>query len=89
MADEATNIELPHKLPQSIEHRRVLGEFYDRNKRRQWFRRAELVELHPTHMKPTLEVYCDYNPVLEMKDILEFTAAYNLALEIIPRSHQG
>ena len=87
----AEKIELPRKNYSEVsqEHRRILGEFYDFNKNRQWFRRAELVELHPNHMKPTLEVYCDYNPVLEMKDILQFTGKYNLALEIVPLSHQG
>ena len=73
----------------SQEHRRILGEFYDINKNRQWFYRARLIELHPTHMKPALQVFCDYNPVLEMKELLTFTSRYNLALEIIPRSHQG
>lgn len=82
-------MELPRKLPESMEHRRILGEFYDINKNRQWFHRAELVEMHPSHMKPTLELYCDYNPVLEMKDILQFTSRYNLALEVVARSNQG
>ena len=84
-------LELPKRNYSKVskEHRRILGEFYDMNKDKQWFNRAELVELHPTHMKPTLEIYCDYNPVLEMKEILQFTGTYNLALEIIARSHQG
>lgn len=82
-------MELPRKLPDGTEYRRILGEFYDTNKNRQWFHRAELVEMHPSHMKPTLEIYCDYNPVLEMKDILQFTSRYNLALEIIARSNQS
>ena len=82
-------MELPHKLPDSINHRKALGEFYDLNKNRQWFHRAELIEMHPSHMKPTLEIYCQYNPVLEMKEILSFTSRYNLALEIIALSHRG
>ena len=82
-------LELPRKLPKGKEHRRILGEFYDINKNKQWFNRAELVELHPTHMKPTLVIICDYNPVLEMKEILQFTGTYNLALDVVPRSHQG
>lgn len=82
-------MELPRTMPKSTEHRRILGEFYDFNKNKQWFHRAELVELHPTHMKPTLEIYCNYNPVLEMKEILSFTNMYNVALEIRPLSHQG
>jgi hypothetical protein len=69
--------------------RLALGEFYDINKNKQWFRRAEIVENHPTHMKTTLEIYCDYNPVLEMKEIFQFTNKYDLALEIIARSNQG
>jgi hypothetical protein len=88
---EQSRIELPHYINEikSQEHRRILGEFYDINKSRQWFYRAELIELHPSHMKPTLEIYCNYNPVLEMKDILQFTNKYNIALEIVARSNQG
>ena len=82
-------MELPKKLPKSTEHRRILGEFYDINKNKQWFHRAELVELHSSHMKPTLEIYCDYNPVLEMKDIIQFTSNYNIAVEIVTRSNSG
>ena len=82
-------MELPRKLPVNQEYRRILGEFYDINKNRQWFNRAELVEMHPSHMKPTLEIYCDYNPVLEMKELLQFTAKYQLGLEIKARSNQG
>jgi len=87
----AVKIQLPKNdySKSSQEHRRILGEFYDLNKNKQWFYRAELIELHPTHMKPTLELYCDYNPVLEMKELLTFTSQYNLALEVIPSSHQG
>ena len=82
-------MELPRKLPVNQEYRRILGELYDINKNRQWFNRAELVEMHPSHMKPTLEIYCDYNPVLEMKDLLQFTDKYHLALEIKALSNQG
>jgi hypothetical protein len=82
-------LELPRRLPKGKEYRRILGEFYDINKNKQWFNRAEFVELHPTHMKPTLVIICDYAPVLEMKEILQFTANYNLALEVISRSNQG
>lgn len=83
-------MELPKNLSGlKQEYRKILGEFYDINKDKQWFHRAELVELHPTHMKPTLEIYCDYNPVLEMKEIIQFTSHYNIAIEIIARSNQG
>jgi hypothetical protein len=82
-------MELPKRLPAKMEHRRILGEFYDFNKNKQWFHRAELVEMHSTHMKPTIEIYCTYNPVLEMKDILQFCDRYNVAHEIIAFSHQG
>lgn len=81
-------MELPHKMPESVPLRKVLGEFYDINRTKQWFHRAELVEMHPTHMKPTLEIHSRYNPILEMKEILEFTNKYNLALEVVPFSHQ-
>lgn len=82
-------MELPVKLPVSNEHRRILGEFYDINKNKQWFHRAELVDNHPTHMRATLVIYCNYNPVLEMKEILPFVAKYQLGMEIIANSHTG
>jgi hypothetical protein len=82
-------MELPRQLPKNPELRRVLGEFYDFNKNKQWFHRAELVEMHSTHMKPTLEIHCTYNPVLEMKEILQFCSKYNIANEIVAFSNQG
>ncbi len=82
-------MELPRKMPQKMEHRQILGEFYDINKNKQWFDRAEFIELHANHMKPALEVYCSYNPVLEMKEILQFTGLHNIAIEFISRSNQG
>ena len=81
-------MELPRTMPTGQEHRRILGEFYDINKNRQWFKRAELIENHPSHMKPTIEIYCDYTPVLEMKELLEFTTRYNLALNFVANSNQ-
>lgn len=82
-------MELPRKMPESFEHRRILGEFYDINKNKQWFLRAELNELNANHMKPTIEIYCSYAPVLEMKEILQFCGKYNIAHEIFSASHQG
>jgi ketol-acid reductoisomerase len=82
-------MELPKRMPAKTEHRLILGEFYDINKNKQWFDRAELIELHPNHMKPTIEIYCSYNPVLEMKEILQFASGHNIAVEVIARSNQG
>lgn len=82
-------MELPRQMPNGLEYRRILGEFYDTNKNKQWFNRVELIEMHSSHMKPTLEIHCDYNPVLEMKEIIAFTSKYNLGLEIVARSNQG
>lgn len=82
-------MELPRKLPAKIEHRVILGEFYDINKNKQWFDRAEFVENHPNYMKPAIQIYCGYNPVLEMKEILQFAESHNVAVEIINRSNQG
>ena len=82
-------MELPNKMPSTPEKRRILGEFYDEFHEKQWFHRVEFVENHPNHMKDTLEIYCKYNPVLEMKPILEFTGKYQIALQIVAFSHQG
>lgn len=73
---------LPKQLPAGQEDRRILGEFYDTYKDRQWFDSAELVENHPTQMKKTLEVFVAYNPLLEAKELLTFTQKYNLALVV-------
>lgn len=82
-------MKLPNQLPKGQEDRRVLGEFYDINKDRQWFEQAELVENHPKHMKKTLVVTVNYNPLLENKEILGFVHKYNLALEVISLDHQS
>jgi hypothetical protein len=67
--------------------RRILFEFYGLYSARQWFDKAEVILNHPKHMKKTLEVYCNYNPLLEMKEILSFTQKYSLGVEIIDLSH--
>ncbi len=82
-------MELPTKPLANPAKRRVLGEFYDRFHRQQWFHRAEYVENHPNHMKDTIEIYANYNPVLEMKEVLEFMDKHRLAYEVIAKSHQG
>jgi len=82
-------MKLPKQLPANQEDRRILGEFYDLNKDRQWFEQAELVENHPKHMKKTLEVTVNYNPLLENKEILSFAHKYNLAVEIISLGNAG
>ena len=82
-------MELPTKPLANIEKRRILGEFYDRFHRQQWFHRAEYIENHPNHMKDTIEIHAKYNPVLEMREILEFFDKYHLAYEVISQSHLG
>lgn len=80
-------MELPRKMPAKVEHRVILGEFYDMNKDKQWFDRAEFVENHPNNMKPTIQIFCSYNPVLEMKEVLQFAEQRNVAIEIVNRSN--
>ena len=80
-------MKLPKYLPDNQEDRRILGEFYDTYKDRQWFERAEIVEKHPTHMKKTLEITVSYPPLLENKEILGFTHKYNLALSTVSKTH--
>jgi hypothetical protein len=82
-------MELPKNTnTKNPEYRRILGEFYDIHKNDQWFQRAEFIEVHPSHMRPTIEVHCRNKPVLEMKNILQFAGRYNLALEWIILSNQ-
>jgi len=82
-------MELPTKPLANVAKRIILGEFYDRFHRQQWFHRAEYVEDHPNHMRDTIEIHAKYNPVLEMKEVLEFMDKHHLAYEIIAQSHQG
>ena len=88
MENENHQINMPQKagiLPN--EDKQKIFEFYSLYSPRQWFNRAEIILNHPKHMKKTLEVYCNYNPLLEMKDILTFTQRHNIAVEIIDLSH--
>jgi|PlaIllAssembly_1097288.scaffolds.fasta_scaffold619722_2 hypothetical protein len=80
-------MQLPNKLPNDQRLRVALGKFYDAAKDKQWFQKAEIVEKHPSNMRNTLELYVNYNPVLEMKEILSFTHEYDLALLIIDLSN--
>jgi hypothetical protein len=82
-------MELPRTLPKGREQKRILGEFYDLYKDRKWLSRAELIEMHPVHLKPTLQIYCEYEPALERRELVQFSALYNLALEIFIRSNQA
>lgn len=82
-------MELPRRMPTKTEHRIILGEFYDANKNKQWFNRAEFIENHPNYMKPTIQIFCSYNPVLEMKDILQFAEGHHIAVDIVNGSNQG
>lgn len=82
MSEEKPNrIILPERLPESVEDRRLLGDFYDTFCTKQWFRGAELVENHPTTMRKTLVVKCDYKPVAEMTEILNFAHPRQVALD--------
>jgi len=80
-------MELPKRLPEKNEHRVILGEFYDINKDKQWFDRAEFIANHPTTMKPTIQIFCSFTPVLEMKEILQFAEKRSVAVEFVNRSN--
>jgi hypothetical protein len=80
---------IPEKIQNlAVRDRQILFEFYGLFSNRQWFDKVELLLTHPTHMKRTLEVSCNYNPLLEMKDILTFTQTHNLAVDIVDLSHK-
>lgn len=88
MSEEKINpIELPRNLPKDSRLGSILGSFYDSNKNKQWFHRAELIAKHSTHMKPTLEIYCEYNPTFELKEIRQFCDFNQIAFEIINLSN--
>ena len=80
---------VPEKIQNlTVADRQILFEFYGMYSDRQWFDKAELLLTHSTHMKRTLEVSCNYNPLLEMKEILTFTQRHNLAVDIVDLSHR-
>ncbi len=67
-------------MPEKIEQRTILGEFYDANKTKRWFERAEFV----TKPAPTIEVYCLNKPdESEMTAIIQFAKIRSVAIEII------
>lgn len=70
----------------SNEDKLIIFEFYGLYSSRQWFDKVEVM-IHPNQMKKTLEITCNYNPLLEMKDILTFTQRHNMAIEIVDLSH--
>ena len=80
MAEKNIN---PHleKLPSNPHDRKLLGDFYDTFCNTQWFRGAYIVEKHPTHMRKTLVVECEYKPIAAMKDILMVTQPLNISLD--------
>ena len=46
----------------------------------QWFRSAGIVENHPGKMTRTLQINCNYRPLLIMKEVQTVADKYNLAL---------
>jgi hypothetical protein len=48
---------------------------------------AMIVENHPNQMRKALVLNVNYNPALEMKEILAFTHKYTLGLEIVSKQN--
>jgi len=48
----------------------------------EWFRGAGIVEYHPIKTTRTLQINCNYKPLLFMKEILSLTQKYGLELFI-------
>ena len=74
-------MQLPTRLPDNVEDKRILGEFYDVFSRMQWFEKAEMFENHPTRMSKAIEVTANYLPTLEMKEILMWAHKYQMPVE--------
>lgn len=88
MENQSHKINMPQKAQDlSNEDKQILFEFYNAYSNRQWFNKAEVVLNHPRQMRKTLEVYCNYNPLLEMKEILTFTQKHNMSIETVDLSH--
>ena len=65
------------------EERRILGEFYDLNANKQWFRGARILHKHPNTLTKTIEIIANYKPVVEMKEVISFGHKYQLSTEWI------
>ena len=78
---------LPTQLPNNQADSNALGEFYNTHAMKQWFDMAMIVENHPNQMRKALVLNVNYNPALEMKEILAFTHKYTLGLEIISKQN--
>jgi hypothetical protein len=73
-------MELPHRLPEKMESKNILEEFYDLNKSKPWFRRGEFVE--GAYGENTLEVYCYSLIKSDLEAVQQFAERYNLRLLI-------
>ena len=78
---------LPTQLPNNQSDSNALGEFYNNHSTKQWFDMAMIIENHPTQMRKTLVLNVNYNPALEMKEILAFTHKYVLGLDIVSKQN--
>jgi hypothetical protein len=47
-----------------------------------WFRRAGIVDNHPVKMAKTLQIDCNYRPLLLMKEVLSIAEKHGLSLYI-------
>ena len=70
---------LPHRLPERREHKFILAEFYDMNKNKSWFHRAEFVE--GVDGVNTLEVYYRSTET-DLEAVQQFAARYNLRVDL-------
>jgi len=48
----------------------------------QWFRSASIVENHPSKMATTLQINCNYKPLLIMKELQTLAQRFNLELYV-------
>ena len=48
----------------------------------QWFRSASIVERHPVKMATTLQINCNYRPLLIMKEIQMLSQRFGLELYV-------
>lgn len=61
------------------QRRAILAETVKAFARKEWFRDAAVYDAHPVDGQPTLEIKCNYVPIFERKDVMEFATKFNLA----------
>lgn len=71
------------QLPTDPHDREILKEFIATYATHEWLRGANVIPMHPTQMRKTLEVHVNYRPINEMVQLRSFAHKHGVALEFV------